>query len=49
MEAVDLTYYFALPQNHFSSPRYLVSEITKEIEYAACIDFYDTVFEYTKH
>ncbi len=46
METVDLTYYFALPQNHFSSPRYLVSEITKEIEYAACTDFYDTVFEY---
>ena len=47
MEIVDLTYYFALPQNHFSSPRYLVSEITKEIEYAACTEFYDTVFEYT--
>lgn len=47
MQTVDLTYYFALPQNHFSSPRYLVSEITKEIEYAACTDFYDTVFEYS--
>jgi hypothetical protein len=47
MDTVDLTYYYALPQNQFSCPKFLVSEITKEIEYAACTDFYDTVFEYS--
>ncbi len=47
MEFIDLTYHFALPQNAFSCPKYLISEITKEIEYAACTEFYESLFDYS--
>ena len=47
MDCVDLSYHYALPQNAFSCPKFLISEITKEIEYAACTEFYDSLFDYS--
>lgn len=46
MECVDLSYHFALPQNTFSCPKFIASEITKEIEYVACTEFYESLFDY---
>ena len=47
MNYLDLSYHYSLPQNHFACPKYLVSEISREIEYAASTEFYDSLFDYT--
>lgn len=47
MEYHDLSYHKALPAKIFSYPRYLVSEITNEIEFTAGFGLYDCVFEYS--
>ena len=44
MEYYDLSYHKALPGKIFSYPRYLVSEITNEIEFTAGFGLYDCVF-----
>jgi len=47
MEYYDLSYYKALPGKIFSYPRYLISEITNEIEFTAGFGICDSVFEYS--
>lgn len=47
MELYDLSYHKALPAKIFTYPRYLVSEITNEIEFSASYGLYDSVFEFT--
>lgn len=47
MELYDLSYHKALPAKIFTYPRYLVSEITNEIEFTAAYGLYDSVFEFT--
>lgn len=45
-ELLDLSYYKVLPAQQFSTPRYLINEITNEIEYIANPEFYDGLIDY---